>query len=817
MKKLTKTLSLVLVIAMIVSLCVVGVSAKTFSKDGDKINDAYKEAVDVMSGIGIISGTDAAGTTFNPTGNFTRAAAAKIIAYMQLGVSAAEALKGTSNTFKDVPATYWAAPYIAYCAQQKIIAGYGNGNFGPDDALTGYAWAKMLLCAVGYGVKGEYSGASWSINVAKDALTKGVFTDVLSASTNEVITREQATQMAFNTLTNVSKVTYSTLLGDYIDSTGTVAGSGISGVNTKGTLGKTIYSLDVAHNQNNGYGVMGRIWYTGTSLKADKSNAVSGWYQDDATVETLTGPVTKAAFVAKYTADSFDESTAIAYWYNGAKLANVSYASLAAAASTDVIIPAGSTVTLLDTNDNNTIDKIVVVEQYAGVVTTANATAGTCTVVGNFGTVTVKNSNSYVKGDVLMTTPLYTNPGFSTVKFIAAAKVAKDFTGKVTAYGAGYIKVDGTAYNLSANVRVEGGTAVADMLGKTYDFYKDSTGAIAYIANQTDTAAALTYCYVTKSASAQASLASPTAYARASVVTTDGKTAVVNVYTYTKNNQLYYVNAAGAETLVPDSTSNGIVAPGYYSYTVMSDGSYQFTALNAKKAVGLNDAQILHVENKSSTVTAASSTLLATSATTLNVSNNGSTTTTTGYTAWATKDYTCDSNGTAPETYVLYTKGSAASVVTGIYVFSPAAATTTTYAYYYGATGETSAAGVSYKFYVNGEVKDYVVTNAVTPVKGTIYGITVASDGTSATLASVSNYTALVSAVDTGYFTTEAASTTAIPFATTCKTYDATTAGSVAETTLTGETTTTHGCAVTYVLDSGNAAVIFVTAAPTTK
>jgi hypothetical protein len=86
MKKLTKTLSLVLVIAMIVSLCVVGVSAKTFSKDGDKISENYKEAVDVMSGIGIIEGIDAAGTTFNPTGNFTRAAAAKIIAYMQLGV-----------------------------------------------------------------------------------------------------------------------------------------------------------------------------------------------------------------------------------------------------------------------------------------------------------------------------------------------------------------------------------------------------------------------------------------------------------------------------------------------------------------------------------------------------------------------------------------------------------------------------------------------------------------------------------------------------------------------------------------------------------
>jgi hypothetical protein len=59
MKKLTKTLSLVLVIAMVVSLCVVGASAKTFSDykaPTDKTATDYTEAIDVMSGIGIIDG-----------------------------------------------------------------------------------------------------------------------------------------------------------------------------------------------------------------------------------------------------------------------------------------------------------------------------------------------------------------------------------------------------------------------------------------------------------------------------------------------------------------------------------------------------------------------------------------------------------------------------------------------------------------------------------------------------------------------------------------------------------------------------------------
>jgi hypothetical protein len=133
MKKLTKTLSLVLVIAMVVSLCVVGASAKTFSDyKAPTTGTDYTEAIDVMSGIGIIDGMNGG---FNAAGNFTRAQAAKIIAYMQLGVTKAEALSFNTNTaviFKDVPTTYWAYNYIEYCAQQGIISGFGNGYFKPE-------------------------------------------------------------------------------------------------------------------------------------------------------------------------------------------------------------------------------------------------------------------------------------------------------------------------------------------------------------------------------------------------------------------------------------------------------------------------------------------------------------------------------------------------------------------------------------------------------------------------------------------------------------------------------------------------------------
>ena len=37
--------------------------------------------------------------------------------------------------------------------QQGILAGTGNGNFDPEGELTGLAFAKMMLVALGYDAK----------------------------------------------------------------------------------------------------------------------------------------------------------------------------------------------------------------------------------------------------------------------------------------------------------------------------------------------------------------------------------------------------------------------------------------------------------------------------------------------------------------------------------------------------------------------------------------------------------------------------------------------------------------------------------------
>ena len=199
-----KFLSLVLALVMTMSLVTVSAGAKDFT-DNSKIN--YKEAVDVMSAVKVIDGY--AEGDFRPTATLTRGAAAKIICNLILGPTAASALVADAAPYSDVAANHPFAGYIAYCQKTGIISGYADGTFKPANSLTGYAFMKMLLGALGYDAANEgYTGANWSINVAKQAISIGL-NDGLKGEFNGVkaVNREEACLYAFNTL-NATMVEY---------------------------------------------------------------------------------------------------------------------------------------------------------------------------------------------------------------------------------------------------------------------------------------------------------------------------------------------------------------------------------------------------------------------------------------------------------------------------------------------------------------------------------------------------------------------------------------------------------------------------------
>ena len=194
-----KFLSLVLALVMTMSLFTISAGATEYKDLTDKDKIQYPEAVAVLNKLGIIAGYEDG--SFNPTASLTRGAAAKIIVSMMIGSDAAKALTAATAPYKDVPVSNTFAGYISYCKTAGYINGYSDGTFRPATELTGYAFAKMLLGALGY--KGDiegFSGEGWTMNVAKIGNKAGLFNDITGFSGSTALTREVACQLALNTL-----------------------------------------------------------------------------------------------------------------------------------------------------------------------------------------------------------------------------------------------------------------------------------------------------------------------------------------------------------------------------------------------------------------------------------------------------------------------------------------------------------------------------------------------------------------------------------------------------------------------------------------
>ena len=191
-----KFLSLVLALVMTMSLVTVSAGAKDFTDDSEI---TYKEAVDVISALGVVDGYS--GGDFRPDDVLTRGAAAKIICNLILGPTTASALNAGTAPLKDVPVTNTFAGYITYCSQQGIISGYADGTFRPTGTLSGNAFKKMLLGALGYDSSIEgYTGPNWTVSVIKQAVGIGLDDGNDEFVGSKAVTRQEAALYAFNML-----------------------------------------------------------------------------------------------------------------------------------------------------------------------------------------------------------------------------------------------------------------------------------------------------------------------------------------------------------------------------------------------------------------------------------------------------------------------------------------------------------------------------------------------------------------------------------------------------------------------------------------
>ena len=208
MRNLKKVLSLVLCVAVMLSVMVMGAGA-AFS-DQDKIKNT--EAVDACVALNIIGGYEDG--SYHPERNIKRSEITKMICVALNGGKEPNVSTNTTPTFSDVRGTSaaWAEGYIESCVAQGIISGVGGGRFSPNGNVTGTQLAKMLLVSLGYNANTEeFVGNAWATNVNVRASQKGLYEGLESMDTSAAITRDNAAQMVWNAM-NAYEVEYKTTI-----------------------------------------------------------------------------------------------------------------------------------------------------------------------------------------------------------------------------------------------------------------------------------------------------------------------------------------------------------------------------------------------------------------------------------------------------------------------------------------------------------------------------------------------------------------------------------------------------------------------------
>ena len=696
MKNLKRTLCLTLVLALCLGL-VGTVSATGYASypDADKVT--YTEAMDVLTSLGIIEGSNG---YLNPTDYVTREQAAKMIAYLCLGKTAAEALSASTAVFEDVPASRWSAGYINYCVSKGIISGVGDTNkngkdeFQPAANVTANQFVKMLLCALGYGANKEFNGTYWATATQSCGSKVGAYDGSKATNYNAAATREEAMLYAFNILTGAMTVTYSSLTGSYY--------SGSSPLSTVDSDDEYLYTL--------GYQVFGLYSYSGTDAygrtyrqwKTSSSKSVSDKYYDTATL-TYTTSVTSGAL---YTALGSAYAGSASYTLNGVKQSSFTIAKGSASS-----IGGNGVLTLVYADSDTGAVRIVSVVTYLGVIEDVDGDDSTVRVyfsAGSSGTYTfdAADFSGLSEGEVVLA-------ALSDDEISSMTK-ATSVTGVLSAVSSSYLKIDGTAYyKSSAFGGLESAASDGDY-SDTYTFYLDAYGYVLGDTLYSESGSTSDgYVYVTAS---EYTTSLSARKAAVEVTYMDGSTDVLYLNIWKSGSSYYYTNpSTGTSTQITSSNGaavTGLTTPGFYRYSKDTDGYVTLKAVSTSSqyAAGWLDVQAevtsgsryLFLDSDSALPSAdfgrTASSLYITSSTVLKIIGaDGDVTSLTGYSN--IEGYL---SGSDADVLILYS----GSIAGTIYVLdSSYTATSSNYALYTGSY--SNSAGTYYTFWQSGAEVSY--------------------------------------------------------------------------------------------------------------
>ena len=198
MRNLKRALSLLLAVVMVIGMMVVSTSAASYTDFSDKGEIVNKDAVSMLTTLGIIEGKPDG--SYAPGEGVDRAQMAKMISVIMNQGTDNSALYENSPTGLTDIASNWAKGHINYCYTTGIIAGRGNGTFDPSAGVTAVEAAKMLLVAAGYDPKTEgLEGSDWAINTNALASRLGIFRS-FTKDVTQPLNRDDAALLIYNAL-----------------------------------------------------------------------------------------------------------------------------------------------------------------------------------------------------------------------------------------------------------------------------------------------------------------------------------------------------------------------------------------------------------------------------------------------------------------------------------------------------------------------------------------------------------------------------------------------------------------------------------------
>ncbi len=171
-----------------------GVTDAKDLKDYDSIEN--KAAVEMLVSVGVINGIEQSSGSYNfdPKSYITREAMAKMVA-VAVTLGSDEEITGKGGKFADIE-DRWSADYVNFCAEAGIINGRGE-VFDYAGNITVAETAKILAAAL---TGEQYTGTEWKSASWAAAEEQGILEGVKGAQ-DDAITRDEAALMIYNALT----------------------------------------------------------------------------------------------------------------------------------------------------------------------------------------------------------------------------------------------------------------------------------------------------------------------------------------------------------------------------------------------------------------------------------------------------------------------------------------------------------------------------------------------------------------------------------------------------------------------------------------